>query len=933
MASEAVAVLLLVFLSGSTFGIKLEGNGYTDVLIAINPVVPENPLLIERIKEMMSNASSVLFTATEDKFYFEEITILVPPNWSQGGYGRTKTETYEKAKIIINEENRAYGDQPYTLQYGQCGSESRYIHLTTKFILDDELIKLYGPRDKVLVHEWAHLRWGVYDEFDDGQPFYKGAHSDIQATRCSLELDGKIVNRINHTNCTHIDPNNKIYTQDCVFLADSEQWENTASLMSYPSLHKVTRFCSNKTHNSEAPNAQNRMCDNRDVMDVIFTSSVDAKANVQPLKGPHPVPRFTVMQRGQRVVCLVLDVSGSMRGSRILQQQQAASLFLTTIVEDHSYVGIVTFTKDAKTLKPLTVIHGEESRTQLVRYLPSEANGGTDICKGLKKGFEELRKDNGNTMGDEIILLTDGESELNCASEVKESGAIVNTIALGPSANKELKMLSEISGGKYFYASENLDQTELVNVFASLTTTNGDLTHQTILLDSSGMKGKGILNGTVSVDHTIGNKTTFLVLHESQSPEDIEIKSPSGQIYDFIDFQHSSISKMHSLVIQGTAETGEWTYTIKNTLSDQYITITITSCAVSDAIPPVTVKAHMSQQSIDGSKPMLVYAEVNQKGVPVILADVMATLKSDSGDQYQLQLLDNGAGADAFRNDGIYSRYFTTSKNGRYNLKVKVQRKNKSKNNGQVRLKRHSVAPYVPGYVIKGKVVMNPPKPPVSEDDLQADVGSFTRTAIGESFSVSLPPGVPPPNFPPNKITDLNAEIEEDKVMLTWTAPGEDMDQGTADSYEIRVSMDLEALRGSFSGAHLMNTSDIRPLEAGSTEEYSFLSSYIINAEPETVMFFAVRSCDKDSLMSDMSNVAKATKIVPFVPTTTTPTISQYPSPNLKRSSGSNVVAVVVSVIGTAAVIIAVLVVTRMRLNRPGNTPNFTETQVSTSFL
>ncbi|CDQ98274.1 unnamed protein product [Oncorhynchus mykiss] len=93
MASEAVAVLLLVFLPGSTFGIKLEGNGYTDVLIAINPVVPENPLLIERIKEMMSNASSVLFTATEDKFYFEEITILVPPNWSQGDYGRTKTET------------------------------------------------------------------------------------------------------------------------------------------------------------------------------------------------------------------------------------------------------------------------------------------------------------------------------------------------------------------------------------------------------------------------------------------------------------------------------------------------------------------------------------------------------------------------------------------------------------------------------------------------------------------------------------------------------------------------------------------------------------------------------------------------------------------------------------------------------------------------
>ncbi|XP_029562097.1 LOW QUALITY PROTEIN: calcium-activated chloride channel regulator 4A-like [Salmo trutta] len=847
---------------------------------------------------------------------------------------------------------------------------------------------------KVLVHEWAHLRWGVYDENDDGQPFYKGAHGGIQATRVlSKNLKGFFDCPTWNPIGFRVEPFPRgFYMEPKIVIPGVKKgytWNQkgfsygdsrrtflepfflrvyavflNCIILSFDKLLfmytlKVTRFCSKKTHNREAPNAQNRMCDNRDVMDVIFTSSVDAKANVQPLKGPHPAPRFTVMQRGQRVVCLVLDVSGSMhvRYCNITYMGQFFMFFYTFLC----------------------------------------------FPKKIYVDFQELCKDNGNTMGDEIILLTDGESELDCVSEVKESGAIVNTIALGPSANKELKRMSEISGkiplkglstqkrylgffiipllilysttifcmsavkfsrfwtlkkqsvtgnintrkqnayfgtvsavdfpfkadekvtfcmhtlfnslsiifillvliyvsgGKYFYASDNLDQTELVNVFASLTTTNGDFTHQTILvrLDSSGMKRKGILNGTVSVDHTVGNKTTFLVLHESQSPEDIEIKSPSGQIYDFIDFQPSSISKTHSLVIQGTAEvlfsmSCYWTYTIKNTLSDQSITITITSRAVSEAIPPVTVKAYMSQQSIDGSKPMLVYAEVNQKGVPVILADVMATLESDAGDQYQLELLDNGAvytsvffpGADAFRNDGIYSRFFTTSKKGRYNLKVKVQRKDKGKNNGQVRLKRHSVAPYVPGYVIKGKVVMNPPKPPFSEDDLQDDVGSFTRTAIGESFSVSLPPGVPP-KFPPNKITDLNAEIEEDKVMLTWTAPGEDMDQGTgtvpnlflnicieypcvnlihmcynlnfpfplcpasflsADSYEIRVSMDLEALRGNFSGAHLMNTSDIQPLEAGSTEEYSFLSSYIINAEPETVMFFAWQATGKDDM-------------------------------------------------------------------------------------
>ncbi|KAK6313814.1 hypothetical protein J4Q44_G00152730 [Coregonus suidteri] len=121
---------------------------------------------------------------------------------------------------------------------------------------------------------------------------------------------------------------------------------------------------------------------------------------------------------------------------------------------------------------------------------------------------------------------------------------------------------------------------------------------------------------------------------------------------------------------------------------------------------------------------MVVYAEVSQDKVPVILADVKATITPDSGVPYELKLQDNGAGADAFRHDGIYSSYFTNLATGKYSLKVKVQN-----DDGTARfsLRRHSGALYIPGYVVDGQVVMNPPKPPVSEDDLQADVGSFTR--------------------------------------------------------------------------------------------------------------------------------------------------------------------------------------------------------------
>ncbi len=77
-------------------------------------------------------------------------------------------------------------------------------------------------------------------------------------------------------------------------------------------------------------------------------------------------------------------------------------------------------------------------------------------------------------------------------------------------------------------------------------------------------------------------------------------------------------------------------------------------------------------------------------------------------------------------------------------------------------------------------VQLNPPKPPVFEEPL--DVGNFTRTDTGESFEVKLS-GRTPPNFPPNRITDLSAEIQEDTVLLNWTAPGEDLDQGTGNAY------------------------------------------------------------------------------------------------------------------------------------------------------
>lgn len=73
---------------------------------------------------------------------------------------------------------------------------------------------------------------------------------------------------------------------------------------------------------------------------------------------------------------------------------------------------------------------------------------------------------------------------------------------------------------------------------------------------------------------------------------------------------------------------------------------------------------------------------------------------------------------------------------------------------------------------------MNAPRKPVGRSEEEQKWG-FSRISSGGSFSVLGVPADPHPDvFPPCKIIDLEAVKEEEEVILSWTAPGEDLDQG-----------------------------------------------------------------------------------------------------------------------------------------------------------
>ncbi|XP_030062589.1 calcium-activated chloride channel regulator 2 [Microcaecilia unicolor] len=845
--------------------VQLKDNGFENIVIAINPLVPENKTLITNIKDMVTEASFYLFNATKRRFYFRDVKILLPMSWESHIYQKRKHESYEKASVIVAEPYLKYGDDPYTLQYGGCGKEGKYIHFTPNYLISDDLISVYGSRGRVFVHEWAHLRWGLFDEYNYEKPFYITKENQIKATRCSANLTGLFVcerNSCPDGDCV-LGSQTGHFEEGCTFLANKLQ-NATSSIMYMQALFSVVEFCNESTHDAEAPNLQNRMCDYQSTWDVIMGSPDSKTTSPMSGTGLPPPPMFSLLQIQGRVLCLVLDVSGSMAvGDRIHQLRQAAALFLLQGVEMGSHVGIVTFNSKAEVRAPLQEIINEEVRKQLISYLPATAGGEKNICAGILQGLQAIEELNGSAVGSEIVLLTAGEDNAmsSCFPEVPESEVIIHTIALGPKVSKDLEKLASMTEGLKFSATDRLDSSGLIDAFNGLAFRNGDITHHAIQLESITqlLQPDQQLSGTVTFDGTGWNDTFFIVTWQAGESPKFLIKDPSKKTYKNENFIQDSILHVAYLRIPGTTETGDWTYQFINTLnSSQAVSLTVTSRVADENMSPVIVQTYVNNEVVTFPHPVIIYAEVHQGFFPVLGANVTAVIEPETGDPIVLPLADDGAGADVVKNDGIYSKYlFSFTENGRHSFKVYAQGTNKTVTLGPKQTWNHAM--YVPGYIDNGTIQMNPPKPSIIDSEGQVKVGGFSRTTTGGTFLVTeVPQRYLTDMFPPCKIIDLDVKTEEDNFLLSWTAPGDNYDQGNATSYEIRMSMSPLMLRDSFENAILVNASGLIPQPSGFNEMFS-LWPRDLKLENGTVAYFAIRALDKASLHSEVSNIAQAT--------------------------------------------------------------------------
>ncbi|PIK51796.1 putative epithelial chloride channel protein-like [Apostichopus japonicus] len=731
-----IVTILLTNTEARRSKIRLIDGGYERVVVAIGEEVEENQELIDRIKEVFMRIG----------------------------------------RLCIQPQSNI----PYVNKPTGCGQPGLYLHITPEYILNENVGTLFGPYDKTLTHEWAHLRWGVFDEYplQGDRKFYAASDGSIQGTRCVLAIEGDW-RRLNGRRCT---AGNDGFPeeQDCYFADKLEPGKHGASLMYRQYLEGLETFCDSSEyvgswegglHNSEAPNKQNKLCDGKSIWEVMREHPDFADYDTRIVEGVYnATPTFKIVKKESTRTVIVMDVSGSMHGEKIRLLRAAVYNLLNLVLRKGHQVGLVAFSHKSVVLANLTETD-EEGKAMLLDRLPEpeRIGGGTSIAKGVYEALAVLANGHGSAAGGKLLVITDGREtshpKLQRLTDQDLEGVVVDTIAVGPSADPSLEQLAQRTGGQSYY---HLDGTsDIIGAFsaqsAAQRTGTGDLESVpiTIILQTIGA------GETVSVPFIVDKSTSgclsVILTSLYWNSMNAWLKSPTGVVIDRYSKQYRNVSQfdLFSFELEKDVTEGEI---------------------------PISVSAEWAYTEVKPPQNQILYATVARGYVPVINCQVEATVEfsnQSTGVATTLQLLDNGSGADIrVKNKG---------------METKIA-------NGAL--------------VGFGAAV----HPALSEEDFGLDLqdtGAFQRHTVGNSFTCTddeLCKEDAVDVYAPAKITDLvatNVDFDLHQLNLTFTAPGDDLAQGTGGSFSYFfavIAVDDEGNRGPTSNFASSSFRDFRPV-------------------------------------------------------------------------------------------------------------------------
>jgi len=182
------------------------------------------------------------------------------------------------------------------------------------------------------------------------------------------------------------------------------------------------------------------------------TQDVFGLVTVQGAAAPEPDPAASSAasdeeRQAMDLIC-VLDVSGSMRGDKMRQLQEAVRFIIDQAAEKDR-LSIVTFNSDATRVLRLCKMNslGKDEATRLTLQL--NASGGTSIAAGLSMGLNVMEQRRQRNKVSSILLLTDGQDS-NTRSQIpalisRAQQANVSVYTFGFGKDHDAALLSELA--------------------------------------------------------------------------------------------------------------------------------------------------------------------------------------------------------------------------------------------------------------------------------------------------------------------------------------------------------------------------------------------------------------------------------------------------------------------------------------------------------
>ncbi|CAG5126633.1 unnamed protein product, partial [Candidula unifasciata] len=538
-------------------------------------------------------------------------------------------------------------------------------------------------------------------------------------------------------------------------------------------------------------------------------------------------PQFKVVRATKlNSIVLVIDTSASMETrNKLTRAVQAATYFIEDGLDNGVFLGLVTFSTVATVVTPITELTSEGSRSVISQKLPRTTEGKTSIATGLLTTLQLIKNHENSTSGGFIVLITDGRGTTtptldDARSAIKDSGVIINVIAFDDDKDTSLEKLTTETGGRYYYDTREEMSTSAVDAMLDIYRffdSDSDRIPVQIVSETDYLAPFQTMSGSFKLDLSLGKHTRAIITYTSELPPNITVTSPTGRRYCYLypEYFNDPILKRVKLSIPFLAEIGHWNYAIKNSeaASSYVVSIVVMSSSRNSTIPTLKFSGDILLENNTWPIRSVVVAEVTRNGMPAKDLTVRGIVSRPMAAPEIIELYDNGAGADAVKGDGIYSRFFTRfSTSGHYSLNIEMLDAR-----GET-----IVASGISNFITFS-----------DSESSQIATGYASSVHIEHpQLPVSRPTdSVVVDEYPPMRITDLRVLhtcAANGSVVLAWTAPGDDLDYDTASSYTIVMSSSVEAIINSQELPLLDNTYVIKgnlyaPKSFGDKEEVSVL--------------------------------------------------------------------------------------------------------------